>query len=420
MLENASTYAEFASSSMPEWEFFARLMADADCGMLLDVNNVYVSSFNHGFDPEAVPRRDRPRRASRSTTSPATRTRARTSSTRTTTHVIDAVWELYRRSVARTGNVSTLLEWDADIPEFDVVHAEALKARRVPARGEGRCRPPLELPLPRIQRWMQAVIEQPGTVDEAVEADAARAELDPADIDRVILPSKTLTPVERVGVYQGMYLLRMIEALEGDYPAVAHLLGDEAFAALVTRYVAAHPSVSYTFNRLGRGFPEFVRASPGVRKRAFAADLARLELAITEVFDAPQSPAWPAEEIARIPEDAWAGAVFQPDRRVSPLRVRPSGQRVPPVGQGRRPRPPRHRRARRRGWRCGARTTRSGASTSTKPAYDFLAALAKGRPFGKAVAAAAKGLQGDPGEQLFRWLRDWVAEGMFESVDVSR
>ncbi len=53
-----------------------------------------------------------------------------------------------------------------------------------------------------------------------------------------------------------------------------------------------------------------------------------------------------------------------------------------------------------------------------KPAYDFLGALAKGRPFGKAVAAAAKGLQGDPGQQLFRWLRDWVAEGMFESVDV--
>ena len=67
----------------------------------------------------------------------------------------------------------------------------------------------------------------------------------------MILPSKTLTPVERVGVYQGMYLLRMIEALEGDYPAVAHFLGDEEFAELVTRYVAAHPSTSYTFNRLG-------------------------------------------------------------------------------------------------------------------------------------------------------------------------
>src|SRR5438309_5216277 len=73
-------------------------------------------------------------------------------------------------------------------------------------------RPPLELPLPRIQRWMQAVIEQPGAIDEAVESPAARAKLDPAEIDRVIRPSRCLTPVERVGVYQGMYLLRMVEA----------------------------------------------------------------------------------------------------------------------------------------------------------------------------------------------------------------
>ena len=116
--------------------------------------------------------------------------------------------------------------------------------------------PPLDLGLPRLQRWMQAVIVEPGAVDEAVLADAARAELDPADIGRVILPSKTLTSVERVGVYQGMYLLRMIEALEGDYPAVAHFLGDEEFADVVTQYVAAHPSSSYTFNRLGTGFPE--------------------------------------------------------------------------------------------------------------------------------------------------------------------
>ncbi len=70
---------------MTEWEFFARLMEDADCGMLLDVNNVYVSSFNHGFDPKAYLDAIDRRRASRSTTSPATRTRARTSSTRTTT-----------------------------------------------------------------------------------------------------------------------------------------------------------------------------------------------------------------------------------------------------------------------------------------------------------------------------------------------
>ena len=128
VLENASTYAEFTSSSMPEWEFFGRLMEDADCGMLLDVNNVYVSSFNHGFDPEKYIDAIDPSRVAQYHLAGHTNKGTHIIDTHND-HVIDPVWQLYRRSVARTGNVATLLEWDADIPAFDVVHAEALKAR---------------------------------------------------------------------------------------------------------------------------------------------------------------------------------------------------------------------------------------------------------------------------------------------------
>lgn len=277
--------------------------------------------------------------------------------------------------------------------------------------------PPLDLGLPRLQRWMQAVIEQPGAVDEAVLADAARAELDPADIGRVILPSKTLTSVERVGVYQGMYLLRMIEALEGDYPGVAHFLGDDEFADVVTRYVAAHPSSSYTFNRLGSGFPEFLRSSRGVRKKAFVAELARLELAVTEVFDAPESPAWPAEEVAKLPNEAWASAVLKP---IAAFRLGayayPVNAYLQSVKDEHHDHPDTGRKATHVAvWRKRYEVWRLDLS---KPAHDFLRDLAKGRPFGKAVASAAKGLQGGAGDQLFRWLRDWVAEGMFEGIEV--
>jgi uncharacterized protein (UPF0276 family) len=128
MLENASTYAEFASSSMPEWEFFSRLMEDADCGMLLDVNNVYVSAFNHGFDPKQYLDAIDPSRVTQYHLAGHTNKGTHIIDTHND-HVIDAVWDLYRHSVARTGSVATLLEWDADIPEFEVVHAEALKAR---------------------------------------------------------------------------------------------------------------------------------------------------------------------------------------------------------------------------------------------------------------------------------------------------
>ncbi len=128
ILENASTYAEFTTSSMTEWDFFARLMKEADCGMLLDVNNVYVSSYNHGFDPiaylDAVP----PDRVVQYHLAGHTNKGTHIIDTHNN-FVIDEVWKLYAHSVKRTGNVATLLEWDADIPDFEVVHAEALKAR---------------------------------------------------------------------------------------------------------------------------------------------------------------------------------------------------------------------------------------------------------------------------------------------------
>jgi uncharacterized protein (UPF0276 family) len=128
VLENPSSYVEFAASSMTEWEFLRRLAEEADCGLLLDVNNVYVSSFNHGFDPreyvDAIP-------ADRVVQYHVA------GHTHKGTHIIDThsdhalpeVWELYRRACARTGNVSTLYEWDEDIPDFEALHAEALKAR---------------------------------------------------------------------------------------------------------------------------------------------------------------------------------------------------------------------------------------------------------------------------------------------------
>lgn len=128
LVENPSSYVEFTGSTMPEYEFLARLAEDADCALLLDVNNVFVASFNHGYDPEtyldAMPM-DRVVQFH-----VAGHTHCGTHIV--DTHigpVIDEVWGLYADAYARCGGAATLLEWDQDIPSFEQTWAEAERAR---------------------------------------------------------------------------------------------------------------------------------------------------------------------------------------------------------------------------------------------------------------------------------------------------
>ncbi|HEY1696347.1 MAG TPA: DUF692 domain-containing protein [Polyangiaceae bacterium] len=129
-LENASSYLEYAESTMPEHEFLAELAERADCGILLDVNNVHVSAYNHGFDPlayvDAIP-------ADRVVQIHVAGHADRGSYLLDThgDHVKADVWDLYRRAIRRCGAVATLVEWDEDIPAWDVLAAEAAKARAI-------------------------------------------------------------------------------------------------------------------------------------------------------------------------------------------------------------------------------------------------------------------------------------------------
>jgi len=129
VLENPSTYVTFRDSSMSEWEFIARMAAEADCGLLLDVNNVYVSSVNHGFDPAEYIRAVPHERVVQFHLAGHTNLGTHLIDTHDG-QVIDPVWELYRLAHQMTGGASTLLEWDARIPPFAEVHAEVQKARR--------------------------------------------------------------------------------------------------------------------------------------------------------------------------------------------------------------------------------------------------------------------------------------------------
>ena len=130
VLENPSTYLEFHSSTMSEWQFLAELSRQADCGLLLDVNNVYVSCFNHGWDADAYLAGIPYERVVQFHLAGHTNHGTHIIDTHKG-HVIDEVWALYRRAHELSGGRSTMIEWDEDIPALDVVRAEALRARAV-------------------------------------------------------------------------------------------------------------------------------------------------------------------------------------------------------------------------------------------------------------------------------------------------
>ncbi len=127
-VENVSSYAEFHQSEMTEWEFLTEVVERADCGILLDVNNIYVSSKNHNFNPldylDNIPHH----RVGQIHI--AGHSKFEKYILDTHDHpVLDPVWKLYARAIEHCGATSTLLEWDAHIPSFEEVHDEALKAK---------------------------------------------------------------------------------------------------------------------------------------------------------------------------------------------------------------------------------------------------------------------------------------------------
>ena len=128
LIENASTYTAFTADEMTEWEFLSEIVEKADCHILFDVNNIYVSGFNHGFDPldylEHVP-------------SSRIKQIHLAGHTHNGDHIIDThdhpvpdpVWELYGKTIRQIGSVPTMIERDDNIPPFEELVAELQQAR---------------------------------------------------------------------------------------------------------------------------------------------------------------------------------------------------------------------------------------------------------------------------------------------------
>lgn len=128
-LENLSSYVAYQADAMTEWEFYAEVVEKADIYMMLDVNNIYVSSRNHGFDPQEYYNNIPLERVLQIHLAGHSDYDSYVLDTHDN-HVIDAVWQIYADVYPRTGGVSTLLEWDDNFLSFQKTWEEALKAKQ--------------------------------------------------------------------------------------------------------------------------------------------------------------------------------------------------------------------------------------------------------------------------------------------------
>ena len=274
----------------------------------------------------------------------------------------------------------------------------------------------LERPeLERLQHWMQEVVVHPGTVEEALASEEAELHILSERLGGVVLPSHSMTSAERVGVYHGMYLMRMEEALETDYPVIRYHLGDQQFAHLVRKYLQRYPSTSYTLNRLGDHLPQFFLDEPEWPEAAFLRDLARLELAMTDVFDEEESPVLGAAELEAVSPEVWEDARLRP---ISAFRLLALKHAVIPnlvAYHEDRPSPSPRRRA---SWFALYRRDYSVLRLELSRAeHALLEAIADGTTLGEAIAAAAASKSLRQQTKVFRWFRTWISEGLFTAIE---
>jgi uncharacterized protein (UPF0276 family) len=290
LLENVSTYVRFHRDAMSEAEFMAALAARTGCGLLLDINNLYVNQCNHGEDALAAIAAIAPGTVGEMHLAGHLVTPRAVIDHHGAT-VADPVWRLYEAALERFGAVPTLIEWDTDIPPVEMLLEEAAKAEALHRR---HAAPPAEPP-----RLAAALAEEADAPELAADQQLfAGALLDPGQTEPVLSQFKGSDNEHRFGLYRGNLSATWDKTLSAAYPVVRMLMGEEFFSGLGKAYGRAHPSSSGDLNRFGADFDAFLRHFPHVADYPYLPDMAALEWALHRAHYAPAARGVSAQRLA--------------------------------------------------------------------------------------------------------------------------
>ena len=303
LMENPSTYLEFKSSHMPEAEFIARMVEGSGCGLLLDVNNVYVSCFNHRLDAQkylnALPL-------------DAVGQIHLSGHTNKGTHIIDThddyvipeVWEMYKYVIHKGGMKNTMVEWDDKIPEFPVLAAELDKAREAANTCEKYTLPNLAAEYPaQIANAIPPLSSQQETMQTAI---LTGTETSPDWIrDKPNFP-----PDKQLQVYINAYRWRLEDNVAEDFAVLKHYLGTDTCDEMIRSYVETTPSTTQDAAYYPAGFPAFL--STTLPHDIFAHEIATLENAIVQLARLPETEALTQDHLAHLTSENFGEQQLHP------------------------------------------------------------------------------------------------------------
>lgn len=305
-LENPSTYLEFKHSTIPEAEFIAAMAKESGCHLLLDVNNVYVTCFNHRLNPktylDALP------------LGQVIQIHLSGHSNKgnhiVDTHddyVVDEVWNLYKYVIDRAGYVpNTMIEWDDHIPDFPILYAELQKAK-----SHAQDFSKFTLPLA-LNRASEVSYCNETTLSKA-QAHMQQAIMLGAEFDSVpdtwVRTKDNFTPGEQLMVYVSSYRNRLHDVVAEDYPVLKSYLGETPFHDLIWDFVSeTHPD-HFNIGRYALKLPAFIKKSR--LKDHFAHALCQLETTVAQMTDPQETAALEESQLLGLtPEGLMASRLY--------------------------------------------------------------------------------------------------------------
>jgi uncharacterized protein (UPF0276 family) len=395
LVENVSTYVRFRADTMSEAAFLAELARRTGCGILLDVNNLYVNQHNHGEDAHAAMAALPPGSVGEIHLAGHLETPLALVDHHGAA-VAQPVWDLYRAALQRFGRVPTLIEWDTDLPPVDGLLAEAAKADAI-----ARDYPPPPAVADAVPHSASLAPDDTLAALQQQFGDALFDRRHEAALQPLLCEGR----VERLALYRGNLTSGWERALSEAYPVLRELVGDEFFEGLARAYGKALPSQDPDLAGFGARFADFLAGFGPAAPYPYLPDMACLEWAVHRAYLAPDLPPLGPEALGNFAPETLDAARFTLHPSVTLLHSRLAVAALWQAHQAEGPALPADMEVPctalvvRRGWRGEVVDLRA-------PEAAALVRLAAGASFGEAIDAALA-VDGAPdiGAMLLGWFR---------------